>query len=170
MLFKALIPLTLLILSPLSNANTQEQGVCNFLKELTPYQQDIAYQSYRAGEPYDLGLTAIAVAWKESKLGKYKVRFNSSNIKDVSVGVMHTVAYWKTKGMSSFESGQWVQDMLEVDQKSIAIGVQDLLYWQSRAKGNWLKGVSMYNGGYKPNYTYGKDIVNIVKQLKECKF
>ncbi len=143
---------------------------CEFFDNLTPYQIDIANMSYKAGLPYDLGLTAIAIAWEESRLGLYKVRHNITNVKDQSYGHFHTVAYWKVKGMDSFAAGQWVQDMITNDAKSIDIGVQDILYWQNAAKGNWLKGVGMYNGGWKPNKDYGDKIVDSVKRLSLCRF
>lgn len=143
---------------------------CEFFEKLTPYQIDIANQSYKAGLPYDLGLTAVAIAWEESRLGLYKVRHNVTNVKDQSYGIMHIVAYWKVKNMTPFQAGQWVQDMVTNDAKSIDVGVQDILYWQNAAKGDWLNGVGMYNGGWKPNKDYGQRIVNTVRNLKECEF
>ncbi|AUR87468.1 hypothetical protein NVP1101O_057 [Vibrio phage 1.101.O._10N.261.45.C6] len=153
-----------------SCSEAAEEVQCEFLSNLTPYQQDVAEMSYRAAEVHDLGHTAVAVAYKESKLGVYKVRYNRGSIKDVSVGVMHTVAYWKTKDMTPFEAGMWFQDMMEIDQKSVAIGVQDLITWQSRAKGNWKRGIEMYNAGYGKNPNYVKDVVKIYQQVKHCKF
>lgn len=145
-----------------------EASECSFFEHLTPYQIDIANMSYKAGLPYDLGLTAVAIAWEESRLGLYKVRHNVKNIKDQSYGIMHTIAYWKVKSMSSFEAGQWIQDMITNDAKSIDVGVQDIIYWQSRAKGNWKKGVAMYNGGSNPNYNYTNRVIKTINKLKEC--
>ncbi len=147
-------------------------GGCDFLQQLSPYQRDIAEMSYKAGQPYDLGLTSVAIAWEESRLGLYKVRHNITNTKDQSYGVMHTVSYWKVKNMSSFDAGRWVQDMVTSDAKSIDVGVQDILYWQNAAKGDWKKGVAMYNAGgnYRNGLTYADDIITIVRELKQCEF
>ncbi len=141
---------------------------CRFLSELNPYQKEVANLAYETGLPYDLGLTSVAIAWQESKLGLYKVRHNVHNIKDQSYGVMHTVAYWKVKELSSFKAGQWVQEMITNDTKSIQTGVQDILYWQGVAKGDWKEGVGMYNGGFRGNFNYSTKIVNIVIRLKGC--
>lgn len=141
---------------------------CTFFKGLTPYQIDVAHMAYRAGEPFDLGLTTVSVAWEESKLGLYKVRYNTKTIKDQSFGVMHTVAYWKTKHMSAFEAGRWVEDMVTNDVKSIDVGVQDLLYWQNRANGDWKRGIEMYNAGTGKNAGYVKRVTDVVKQLGQC--
>ncbi len=141
-----------------------------FIKNLSPYQQEVASLVYKHAEPYNLGYTAVAIAYKESNLGKYKVRYNKDNTKDVSVGIMHTAAYWKTKDMTPFESGMWFQDMMEIDQKSVSIGVQDLVTWQSRAKGDWKRGVEMYNAGYGRNPTYVRAVVTIYQEVKHCKF
>lgn len=153
----------LLGLSATSNA-----GTCEFFEKLSPYQIDVAEIAYNTGKPFDLGLTAVAVAWQESRLGLYKVRYNLDNIKDQSFGVMHTVAYWKTKGMSPFEAGRWVQSMVEDDVKSINVGVQDLIYWRGRAKGDWKRGVEMYNAGTGKNPVYVKDVTATVNKLKNC--
>lgn len=153
-----------------SCSEASDKVQCDFLSNLTPYQQDVAEMVYRSAEGYNLGHTAVAIAYKESKLGIYKVRYNRGNIKDVSVGVMHTVAYWKTKDMTPFESGMWFQDMTEIDQKSIAIGVKDLVTWQSRAKGSWKRGIEMYNAGYGKNPKYVHDVVKIYQEIKDCEF
>lgn len=150
--------------------NAVQASQCEFTQQLSPYQKQVASQVYKAASPYDLGYTAVAMAYHESKLGLYKVRYNGSDIKDTSVGIFHTVVYWKTKGLSPFESGLWTQKMLESDAYSIQIGVQDILYWQGRANGNWSRGVGMYNGGNKPNIQYARTITKIVKNIKHCDF
>ncbi|UZV41281.1 putative TMhelix containing protein IV [Vibrio phage vB_VpaM_R16F] len=145
-------------------------GECKFKQQLTPYQKDIMEIAYRHGEEYDLGLTTVAIAWKESKLGLYNVRYNRSNINDQSFGVLHTVARWKTKNMSPFEAGMWVENMITSPEYSIQEGVKDIIYWQKRAKGDWFKGVGMYNGGNIPNKNYAESITSIVRELKHCEF
>lgn len=166
MLTKYLTPIAPLIL--MSTSVVAEQ--CEFLSQLSPYQEKVAYKAYRAGEPYDLGLTAVAIAWKESKLGVYKTRFNRNNVKDISVGVMHTVVYWKTKSMTPFEAGMWVDKMQQSDDFSIQTGVSDLVYWQARAKGNWKRGVEMYNAGLGKNPVYVKSVVDTINKIKDCEF
>lgn len=162
---------TILAVALFTSCEAKADEVC-FIDNLSTYQQNIAYQAYRAGEPHDLGLITVAVAYKESRLGLYKVRFNRDSLKDQSYGVMHTAVYWKTKGMTPFEAGRYVERLLESDEKSIDEGVKDLLYWQTRAKGNWFKGVAMYNAGGIPDngVNYAKEISNIVRSLKHCKF
>lgn len=163
--------LPLVWLTMFSGTALADEVQCRFLSKLMPYQQDVAEIAYRAGQPYDLGLTSVAIAWKESKLGLYKVRMNTK-YNDQSFGVMHTVAKWKTKGMSAFARGRWVQDMITSDIKSIDVGVQDILYWQQRAKGDWKKGIAMYNAGGNFNYgvSYARDVVDTVSRLKPCNF
>ncbi len=163
--------ITGMLLSLLFEKGYAAAGDCNFFRQLEPSQRDVAEMVYKAGQPYDLGLTSVAIAWKESKLGLYKVRMNIT-YNDQSFGVMHTVAKWKTKGMSSFERGRWVQGMITNDVKSVDVGVQDVLYWQQRAKGDWKKGVAMYNAGgyYRNGLTYADGIITIVRELKQCEF
>ena len=162
---------TLIISAVLVSCDAKaSEGQCTFVEQLSHYQKDVAYKAYHAGLPYDLGLTTVAIAWKESKLGLYKVRYNVDNVSDQSIGILHTAAKWKVINMTPFEAGRWVQKMVEIDDYSIQVGVQDILYWQQRAKGDWKKGVGMYNGGYKSNTSYANSISSIVNEIKACEF
>ena len=60
--------------------------------------------------------------------------------------------------------------MVEVDAFSIGEGVKDILYWQAQAKGEWKKGVGMYNGGWRGNTAYANKISSIVNEIKTCEF
>lgn len=163
MLRKALlVGVVLQSLTPFAQAN------CDFLEMLSPYQTTVAYQAYRAGQPHEMGLTTVAIAWEESKLGKYKVRYG--NGKDVSVGVMHSAVYWKTQGMSAFARGVWVEDMITDDAKSIQIGVEDLLKWKRINKNNYRGMINSYNAGYGSNIKYVESVISTVKILKGCDF
>ncbi len=141
---------------------------CSFLENLSPYQKEVAYQAYRAGEPYDLGYTTVAIAYQESKLGLWKIRMGTPP--DISFGVMHTASRWKTKGMTAFDRGRWAQEMVENDAQSIQVGVSDLLSWKSSAKGNWSRMVEMYNAGYGKNPVYVKEVKTIMREIKHCEF
>lgn len=142
---------------------------CSFVSNLSPYQKEVMDKIYYIAKPYDLHLTAIAIAWKESKLGKYKVRMGTTKY-DRSFGIMHTVSYWKTVGMTPFEKGLLIQDLILDDVKSITVGLEDLLYWQQVAGWDWYKGVAMYNAGsaYKNGLGYADGIAVIVKELMVC--
>lgn len=157
--------LTLILILHHNEANASNN--CLFVENLTPYQYGVAYQAYRSGQPYDLQLTAVAVAWEESKLGKYKFRWGDGV--DKSVGVGHTVIKYKTQDMSSMEAGMWVESMITNDSKSIDVMVKDLLYWQSRSD-SWYEGVGKYNGGNAANLEYAKRIATTVKQIKNCQW
>lgn len=163
-MFKLLVWLGLLSTSSVVLSNE-----CDFLDGLSPYQKEVAYKAYRAGYPYDLGNTMVAIAWKESKLGIYKVRYGDTKY-DRSFGVMHTVSHWKTKGMSPFNKGRWIQSLITDDVLSIQTGLKDLLYWDAVNKGNWVKTVGSYNGGFNPNNDYSADVIRIVSKVKQCNF
>lgn len=74
---------------------------CEFIGKLNQKQLEVLDKIHYIAKPYNLQLTAIAIAWKESKLGKYKVRMGDSRY-DRSFGIMHTVSHWRTQGMSPF--------------------------------------------------------------------
>lgn len=157
-----------LVLIVLLLATFQTKAQCTFLENLSPYQSEVAYQTYRSGAAYDLGLTAVAIAYQESKLGLYKVRYGKG--KDISFGVFHTAVYWKTKGLSAFDRGRWVQRMVEDDAFAIQTGVSDLLYWKERRNGDWRRMIESYNSGDGSNKKYVDDVVKIVNELKYCEW
>lgn len=161
MKFKSLLGCVLL------GTSLYSQAECNFFDGLSHYQKEVAYKAYRAGYPHDLGYTMVAIAWKESKLGLYKVRYGYTEY-DRSFGVFHTVAHWKTKDMNPFNKGRWIQSMIENDLLSIQTGLEDLLYWKKQNNGDWFEMVGSYNGGNTSNNTYAEDVVNIVKEVKLC--
>lgn len=148
--------------------SSQAVANCDFIEQLSLSQRVIAQQAYFAGKPYDLGITAVAVAWKESTLGLYKVRWGTKK-GDKSVGIGHSSIYYHTKGMNPFDKGRWIQEMLEDNSKSINVMVQDLLYWKSH-KPTWRTMVEGYNGGWKGSKSYADDVANTVNKIKQCKW
>ena len=102
---------------------------CKFIENLSPYQQEVARESYLTGKPYNLGITSVAVAWQESRLGIFKLRLSKREY-DRSVGIGHTSIHYNTSGMNAMQRGIWVQEMLTNDHKSIKAMVNDLIYWR----------------------------------------
>lgn len=140
---------------------------CPFIGQLTPYQESVAKMLYSVGQPYDLGNTAIAVGWQESKLGLYKLRMGKG--KDISVGIGHTIVYYKTKTMDAFHRGMWMQDMIQNDRLSSDVMIQDLLYWKSHTD-SWRQMVADYNGGWKGNMKYAASVAAITVEVSQCKW
>lgn len=155
--------LALALLSPVSHAN------CKFIEDLSMEQRAVAQECYLAGAPYNLGKTAVAIGWQESKLGKWKVRFSEVKKYDKSVGIGHTNIYYATKNMTALQRGIWIQQMIQDNQKSIAKMIQDLLYWQSQSE-DWKGMVQHYNAGWHKNPKYLQDVVTTIDQIKSCKW
>jgi hypothetical protein len=151
---------------------------CFFLNQLDNNQKSVAKLVYKKGLKYDLGKTAIAIAWKESKLGRYLIRYGRDEY-DRSYGIGHTVAYWRFKAdereerlmVSSFDRGMWIQKMVTNIDFSSNVMLEDIMHWQSLSEGSWFNGVAMYNSGSfvtESGKSYAEDVAMVVAELRSC--
>lgn len=123
--------------------------------------------SHSLGEPYDLGLTMVAIAMRESNLGEVMI-----NLTDPSSGTHHVTIDkaikklgWNDTGYNRNRATQLMMTDLAFGAK---LGLETLLWWNDYHDGNWRLSVSSYNGGFKGNPTYVKHIVKNIDTIREC--
>lgn len=105
------------------------------------YQQKLVMvKTWMIGQESDLELTLMAIAWQESKAGKWLI-----NISDPSFGVFHIVPTG-----SKWEQSREAQRLLDFEY-SITKAIEILQYWKTYHNGNWQKMVKSYNAGYNYN-------------------
>lgn len=105
------------------------------------YQQKlIMAKTYMIGLQNDLELTLMAIAWQESKAGKYLM-----NLSDPSFGVFHIVP----KG-NDWEKSREAERLMDFEY-SISKTIEILEYWKKYHKGNWQNTIKSYNAGYNYN-------------------
>jgi hypothetical protein len=112
-----------------------------------------------------------AIAWQESKFGKYMV-----NLSDPSFGVFHNLITSVQKRHKGHKSNKWNRDRL-VEKLlfdynfSFNESLKELIFWQNVYKGcngKWSKTVASYNAGYnhKNGYVYLNSIKNKIRALR----
>lgn len=162
------LPLPLLIMvgvALLAAAFTSDASEC--YGDMTTSQKDVLYKAYKKGADHDLGYTMMAIAWKESTAGKYRVNLNSMDF-----GVMQNslkTASTRTGTKGYYKKMELVEALIKDDKLSMNLALEELLYWRKQVDG-WRNMVMAYNVGwaYGGNKSYLKDIVTNVKRFQKC--
>ena len=135
--------------------------------KITKEQENVIRLSYSLGEPHDLGLTMIAIAMEESKLGKYRI-----NLNDPSAGIYHTTVDKAVNKLgwshTPYNYNRAAQILVDDDIFAGELAIETILWWKEHKDGDWRKTVSGYNGGHVGNPEYVKKISNHIKTIKAC--
>jgi hypothetical protein len=163
--------LLLVIVSLISiNANA---SVSNIKKQLELIDSDQLYNlvyAYNYGLDYDLEYTLAAIAWVESKAGKYPVRLDVQP----SCGVFHnrvlTVAIRENvpkSKLTPFKRSAICSTLIKETGYSASHAIKELTYWKRRHNGNINKMWAAYNSGSAVNPEYVSKIRNTIRALRE---
>ena len=116
-------------------------------------QMEVLQHAYDVGKPFNLGYTMAAIAWQESRCGKYVL-----NLQDPSAGVFQNniksvMARHMQKDPSlkdtDFQRNLMAQKLFNSFELSAAEALAELEFWITvRGTGNWFKIWQSYNGGY----------------------
>jgi len=177
------ILLLALVISSLHSKPTCEKKIVDVyykqLRETLSYnQKEVLVSSYLAGKPYDLEYTLMAIAWKESVFGKFKI--NLADGRKGSFGIYHCLLDSALKRLG--RKGKWadsrVAEKLIFDRTfSQKMAISELKFWDrywssKKTKYKWSHVIASYNAGYKSlNSKCGKkyleDIKLRIKALKK---
>jgi hypothetical protein len=118
------------------------------LEHLEKEQLEILVKTFLKAKKHNLEYTMTAIAWQESKFGKYMV-----NLSDPSFGVFHNLI---TSVQKRHRSNEWNRDRL-VEKLlfdydfSFAESLNELRFWNNvynNQSSKWSKMVASYNAGY----------------------
>lgn len=149
-----------------ANECTTEQS--KTLDSLSDEQWNVLYQAYDTGASHDLGHTMMAIAFKESSAGKYRINLNThdfgvmqNNIKTAKIrrGVK---GYYSTMAL--------VSEIVRNDQLSMDLALEELLYWRDDRGLSWRNTVSAYNNGnaYNKGTEHLDQMIPIVRMFMNC--
>jgi len=149
------------------------------LSHLTEEQSNVKDLIVYNANKYDLKYTMLAIAFRESKFGKYKL-----NLADPSAGIFHQLlpTYCKELGLrpNFWNQSRIAEKLINSNALALYVAINHfkrdyehfkLLGYSSTI--SWRKAVMAYNAGvynYKAGYKYYKEIVKIIKALHQLEY
>ena len=170
---KKLILIVLLLL------NTYAGSIKSYMKQIentNQEQREVArFISYNASK-YNLKYTLLAIAFKESQWGKYKL-----NLADPSAGLFHKLLpyYCIELGLkpNKWNESRLAERLINSNATSFMVAVCDFKrnYTYFRTRGHnkalsWKYAIQAYNAGlnnYHAGSKYYKEIIKIIRALKK---
>jgi hypothetical protein len=156
----------LLILIFISNIYASDFDINN----LTPNEIETLKEIKRQGQQHGLSYSLMAIAIKESSLGKYLVNVDT---KDYGLYQAHlkTVIDRQNVKDTSWNRNKFAMKLISDFKFATKNAIEELAYWQKIHKNDWTKVWSSYNGGWKYNSKaareYSQDIASIIRELKK---
>jgi len=144
------------------------------LNNLTKNQQEVLIKSYKKGSYYDLGYTLAAIAWTESRLGKYKInladgdRYKFKGSYGPYHNLLNSVCARRnihTQWSASIIAQKLITDIDYASNEAII----ELLYWDKywtdkKVTYKWKHIVASYNSGYKSiNTKPGREYLELIR-------
>jgi len=140
-------------------------GLKDDLNHLSSQQREVLKAAYDYGEPFDLGYTLAAIAWKESSFGIDLI----SETDDYGVFQINLYTY---KNRFSDE----ITDLNATDMQlqiilindfatNASAAIAELTFWRSAHSGDYTKMLESYNGGWRGNPQYADKVKDRVKVL-----
>ena len=156
----------LLILMFISNIFASDFDIKNLTQDEIETLKEIKIQGQKHGLSYSL----MAIAIKESSLGKYLVNVDT---KDYGLYQAHlkTVIDRENVQDNSWNRNKFAMKLISDFKFATKNAIDELVYWQKIHKNDWSKVWSSYNGGWKYNSKaardYSNDIAAIIRKLKK---
>ena len=122
------------------------------------------------GDKYDLSFSLMAIAVKESSIGRYKINVDSYDYGLYQANINTVVRRHKMKN-NSLNRNKLAMLLVNDFDFATSNAIAELVYWKKVHKGNWNKVWSSYNAGFNYDSTrgkkYSKDIAKIIQELKK---
>ena len=140
------------------------------IKKLTQDEIETLKEIKREGQEHGLSYSLMAIAIKESSLGKYLVNVDT---KDYGLYQAHlkTVIDRENVKDNSWNRNKFAMKLISDFKFATKNAIDELVYWQKIHKNDWSKVWSSYNGGWRYNSDaakqYSKDIATIIRELKK---
>jgi predicted methyltransferase len=137
-----------------------------FLLPISIFANDLIQQIYNKGKEFNYGYTLVAIAYVESRLGKYMI-----NLQDPSCGLFHVMP--STLSHSKWKQSRICEALIKDTDFSITVALKRLKYFENYWKGRgyrgarlWRRTVNSYNSGFGNNPKYVNSIIHAINRLK----
>ena len=140
------------------------------IKNLTPQELNTLKEIKEHGKKNGLSYSLMAIAIKESGLGKYLVNVDTKDYGIYQANIK-TVINRENAQDTSWNRNVLAMKLITDFQFATKNAIDELTYWQKVHNNDWTKVWSSYNGGWKYNSDaarqYSKDIASIIRELKK---
>ena len=140
------------------------------INNLTPQEIKTLKEIKAHGKENGLSYSLMAIAIKESGLGKYLVNVDTKDYGLYQANIK-TVISRENAPDTSWNRNVFAMKLISDFQFATKNAIDELTYWQKVHNNNWSRVWSSYNGGWKYNSDaakqYSKDIASIIRQLKK---
>ena len=158
-----IILITLLIISNVFASNFD-------IKNLTPEDIKTLKEIKEHGKDSGLSYSLMAIAIKESAVGKYLVNVDTKDYGMYQANIKTVIS------RENVQDTSWNRNLIAMKlitdfQFATKNAVDELSYWQKVHNNNWTKVWGSYNGGWRYNSDsakkYSKDIALIIRELRK---
>ena len=112
----------------------------------------------------------MAIAIKESSLGKYLVNVDSMDYGLYQANIRTVIQRHNAKD-TSWNRNKYAMKLISDFSFATKNAIAELTYWKKIHNNDWKKVWSSYNGGWKYNskkaIQYSRDIARIIRELKK---
>ncbi|AXX90487.1 hypothetical protein CKA55_12605 [Arcobacter suis] len=140
------------------------------INNLTPQEIKTLKEIKAHGKENGLSYSLMAIAIKESGLGKYLVNVDTKDYGLYQANIK-TVISRENAPDTSWNRNVFAMKLISDFQFATKNAIDELTYWQKVHNNNWSRVWSSYNGGWKYNSDaakqYSKDIASIIRELKK---
>ena len=140
------------------------------IKNLTPQELNTLKEIKEHGKKNGLSYSLMAIAIKESGLGKYLVNVDTKDYGIYQANIK-TVISRENAQDTSWNRNVLAMKLITDFQFATKNAIDELTYWQKVHKNDWSKVWSSYNGGWRYNSDaarqYSKDIASIIRELRK---
>lgn len=156
----------LLILLFISNVFASDFDI----KNLTQQEIETLKEIKREGQAHGLSYSLMAIAIKESGLGKYMINVDSKDFGLYQANIKTVISRHNAKD-TSWNRNLFATKLISDFQFATKNAIEELTFWQKIHRNDWTKVWGSYNAGYKFNSKqakeYSKEIALIIKELKK---
>jgi len=122
------------------------------------------------GKKYGLSYSLMAIAIKESSLGKYLINVNSKDFGLYQANIKTVINRHKLRD-TSWNRNKMAMKLVSDFEFATKNAIAELVYWKKVHNNNWRKVWGSYNGGWrydsKRAKKYSREIASIIRKLKK---
>ena len=140
------------------------------IKNLTPQEIQTLKEIKEHGKEHGLSYSLMAIAIKESGLGKYLVNVDTKDYGIYQANIKTVISRENAKD-TSWNRNVLAMKLISDFQFATKNAIDELSYWQKVHNNDWTKVWSSYNAGWRYDSNeakkYSKDIALIIRELRK---